>query len=302
MLTYDDSILQVQNISKDFTADNLQFIKDNLNLGYHYILAELGRSVSEKTKTTATVTSQQYYQCPRDFVFPKSLTVTIGTLKYPVEWEESQQNWDLLNSYPQTTNIPQRAFLRKTFGINTNEIGLWPTPAASGNTITIVYEASDKDCNQVAVTAGTVTATNGSNLVDGVGTNFTANMIGRYFQAADANGDSEYYKIVNINSSTELVLENNYEGMTYAGLAYRVAQVFNIPEEMQTLPIYYCLMNYYAIKGDDSKELKNKSLFEDGLGKAKIRYSNKGKSNVIRKNYFRYGYSYPAHFPSSILH
>jgi hypothetical protein len=276
----------------------LQFIKDNLNLGYHYILSELGRSVSEKTKTTLTVATQQYYQCPRDFVFPKSVTITIGTLKYPVEFEESQQNWDMLNSFPQTTNIPQRAFLRKTFGINTNEIGLWPTPASSGNTITIVYEASDKDCTQTAYTTGTVTATVGSNLIDGSGVTFSPNMIGRYFQVTDANGDGEYYKIVSYNSPTELVLENNYEGPTYSGLAYQVAQVFNLPEEMQTLPVYYCLMNYYAIKGDDTKELKNKNLFEEGLSKAKLRYSNKGKSNVIRKNYYRFGYSYPAHFPS----
>jgi hypothetical protein len=298
MLTFDSSILQVQNIAKDSTVGSLQFIKDNLNLGYKYIISELGRTVTEKTKTTATVATQQYYQMPKDFIFPKSLTVTIGTLKYPVEFEESQQNWDMLNSYPQTTNIPQRAFVRRSFGINTIEIGLWPVPASSSNTITLVYEAIGKDLTQVAYNTGTVTCTNGSPTVTGSGTTFLASMINRFFQTTDANGDMQYYKITGYTSPTSITIENGYEGATAAGLAYQVAEVFNLPEEMQMLPVYYALQMYYAIKGDDNKEIKNRTLFEDGITKAKERYANKGKSNVIRKNYYRFGYSYPAHFPN----
>jgi hypothetical protein len=276
----------------------LQFFKDNLNLGYKYIISELGRTVTEKTKTTSTVAAQQFYQCPKDFIFPKTVTVTIGTLKYPVEFEESQQNWDMLNSFPQTTNIPQRAFIRRSFGINTVEIGLWPVPASSGNTVTIVYEAIGKDLSQVAYIAGTVTCTLGSAIVTGLGTSFTQAMVGRYFQTTDANGDMQYYKIVSYQSNTQITLENGYEGITASGLAYQVAEIFNIPEEMQMLPVYYALQMYYAIKGDDNKEIKNRTLFEDGITKAKERYANKGKSNVIRKNYYRFGYSYPAHFPN----
>lgn len=295
MLNFDQSILQAQNIAKDSTTASLPFIKENLNLGYKYIIAELGRSVTEKTKVTPTVALQQFYQCPKDFIFPKTITVTIGTIKYPVDSEESQQNWDLLNSFPQVTNIPRKYFVRRSFGVNTIEIGLWPIPYASGNNLTMVYEASDKDLTQSAYTTGTVTATNGSAIIDGTGT-FTPSMVNRFFQTTDSSGDGQYYKIIAYNSPTEIVIENIYEGLTYSGLAYQIVEMFNLPEEMQVLPVYYALMNYYAIKGDDQKELKNKNLFDEGLLKAKQRYANKGKSNVIKKNYFHPG-SFPAHFP-----
>jgi hypothetical protein len=296
VLNFDQSILQVQNIAKDSTVGSLDFIKTNLNLGYKYIIAELGRSVTNKTKITPTVALQQFYQCPKDFIFPRTVTITIGSIKYPVDCEESQDNWDLLNSFPQVSNIPRKYFIRRSFGVNTIEIGLWPIPYASGNNITVVYEAADKDLTQSAYTTGTVTATNGSTIIDGSGVTFTPNMVSRFFQVTDSNGDGTYYKIIAYNSPSEIVIENGYEGLTYAGLDYQIVEIFNLPEEMQTLPVYYTLMNYYAIKGDDTKEIKNKNLFDEGLLKAKQRYANKGRSGIIRKNYFHLG-TYPSHFP-----
>jgi hypothetical protein len=297
MLTFPQAIVQVQNISKDSTAGSLQFIKDNLNLGYKYLISELGRSPIEKTKVAPTVAMQQWYQLPKDFIHTKTVTVTIGTIKYPVDVEESQANWDLLNSFPQVSNIPRKHFIRHTSGLNTVEMGIWPIPYSSGNNLTVVYESNSKDLTQDAYITGTVALTTGSNLVDGAGgATFTPNMVGRFLQGTDSNSDGTYYKIVNYNSPTELVIENGYEGVTYSGLAYQIAEAFYLPEEMHTLPVYYALMNYYAVKGDDTKELKNKQLFEEGLMKAKQRYANKGRTGIIKKNYFHPG-TYPSHFP-----
>jgi hypothetical protein len=166
----------------------------------------------------------------------------------------------------------------------------------------MVYEAIDKDKTQSAYTTGTVTATSGSNVIDGAGgATFASNMVGRFFNVTDANGDGTYYKIVGYNSPTELVIENGYEGSTYAGLAYQIAEVFSLPEEMQTLPNYFALMNYYAIKGDDNKELKNKNLYDLGIQKAKQRYAQKTRSAVIKKTNLTEGH-YPSWFPLSADH
>lgn len=300
MITFDKAIKICQDESKDYTAETLTIIMDDLNYGYKHILSELGRAVTEKTRRAYTVASQQYYQCPKDFLFPISITVQVGTITYPVDIEESQENWNALNVYPQTITIPQKAFIRRSFGINNLEFGLWPTPSSAGNTITIVYEAADKDCTTLSYTTGAVALTNGSAVMTGTGTAFTSAMVGRWFSVASPTGDGLWYRVQSADSPTQITLDQYYEGNSISGAAYQISEAFNLPEEMQILPCYWFLQHYFSIKGNDTKELKNESLFEKGMIKAKSRYANKGKSPVINTNIWNQGpYSIPAHFPQS---
>lgn len=66
---------------------------------------------------------------------------------------------------------------------------------------------------------GTVTATNASADVVGVGTSFTDGMVGMFFQI---KGVSRVYIIESVTDATNLVLTENYGGTTATGTAYAI--------------------------------------------------------------------------------
>jgi len=299
MITFDDAIKICQDEAKDYTDDTLDIIKKDLNFGYKEVFARVGRSIIERTRTAQTVGNQQFYQCPKDFLFPNTVTVTVGTIKYPVVEESSQLNWNKLNVFPQVINIPQRYFIRKGFG-NTNEIGFWPTPSSSDNTITLVYEASDKDLTTLAYTTGTVSMTNGSATALGTGTTWTNAMKGRFFCVTPPNGDGLWYRVQSVDSPTQITLDQYYQGDTSAGYAYSISEAFQLPDEMQIIPTFFFLEHYFSIKGNDQKQLKNNQLFVSGIKMGQDLYANKGKSLVMNRDYYSRPYSIPAHFPVSI--
>ena len=288
MISWDDAQQICKDGSNDASSTSLTIFKRHMNLGYKFLLAELGRPVTEKTVTAATVADQQYYQLPPDFLFMKSVTLTSGGKVIPLIEEPSQETWDYYNA---STNSgqPAKYFLRLGFGINGGELGLYPKPSAASDTITIVYEATDKDLSQDKYTTGTITATNGSAGITGSGTTFTAQMAGRYFHITDSTGDGNYYKIAGFNTTTSITLENVYEGASSVGAAYEIVELFGLPEEMQILPAYYALWFYFAIKKDATQEAKYKTFFEQGLKSGKDRWATKSRGNIIREGGRGYG-------------
>ncbi len=79
-------------------------------------------------------------------------------------------------------------------------------------------------------TAGTITLTNGSTTVTGdANANFDTGWYGRWLRA-DTTGDQTPHPIFRVNSATELVLVNPWQGTTTAGLSYTIKQFgYNLP-------------------------------------------------------------------------
>ena len=301
MLNWDDAILQCQDLASDYIATSLTFFKRNMNLGYKFVLADLGRSVGEKRYTASTVASRQYYQLPSDYLFLKAATITVGGQVHPVFEEESQEMWDLANVVVQTSDIPDKYFLRPGFGIAGVEIGFAPRPSTAGNTITVTYEATDKDLSIDAYVAGTIAVTSGSADVVGTATTFTAAMVGRYLKLD--SGDGLWYKVQSFTSVTAITLENVYEGSTLTGQTYKIAEIFALPEEMQMLPVYYALWFYFmGPKKDKEQAATYRALFVDELEKGRGRHATKSRSNIIRGRRFsnRFPRATPAYFPSTV--
>jgi hypothetical protein len=293
----------MSNLSQDTSADSQTFLKLMANAGFKEVLAELGRPVTEKTKTTTTVAAQQGYQMPVDFNWIKSFKVTIGTIHYTPDEEESQEQWNYLTSQPRSGDIPEAFFVRPRFGVGGTEVQIYPTPSTSGNTITVVYEATDKDLSVAKYTTGTVALTNGSATVTGSGTTFTRAMVGRYFQVTDADGDGLWYKVSGYTSATVITLENFYQGTTDSSNTYQIAEAFGLPEDLHMLPIYFSLWHYSLFKKDADNVAQYGGMYKVGLLEAKRRHGTKSRSNIIKGNRRlsnRSG-SYPGHFPVSIV-
>ena len=302
MITWDNAIDIMQRGAKAADADSTSYLVQMANVGYKYILGDFGRPVTEKTRTATTVAAQQYYQFPMDVIFPKTITITIGGTIYSMTSEPSQDVWNQRNSQPAiTSNIPQCYFIRHGFGVTGTEVGLWPIPSSSGNTLTMVYEASAKDLSNTRYTTGTMSVAVNAAAVTGSGTSWTKAMEGRYLRVTSATGDGFFYKIVLVGSTTSITLENVYEGIqNESGATYEVVELFLLPEEMQILPCYYSLMHWYQTKSDQSKTAEYKTLFDQGMTMAKSRWGQKTRGALVMESQKAYGSSYPLYFPTNI--
>lgn len=299
MIIWDDAIQTCRDMSGG-DLNNDTFFKRLMNVGYKLCLAEFGSAQEEMTQTASTVASQQGYQFPPNCLFVKSVTMTVGSVIYPILECGDQESWDMMNATTQINDIPMYYFVKPRFGFSGGQVLFYPKPATAGNTITLVYESSDIDLSRNKYLTGTVAITTDTPYVTGTGTTFINPMIGRYFQVTDEVGDANFYKVVNINSSTSLTLENLYEGDTISNVNYQIAEAFQLPEEMMIIPVYYALYNYFTgVRQSEKKAAEFATLFGSAFKSAKERYKNKSRGNIVRsKNWGRYIRShYPINFP-----
>ena len=315
MLVFSDAQGLCQNITSDTSSGSLLYFVQMMNIGYKDVLSKLGRTVTEKTKTTTTVANQQYYQSPPEFKWMKDLTIAIGGTVYPVAEIVDQEEWDALNVTAQYSDMPTFYFVRTNFGVGGTEFGIYPIPASSGNTITLVYESSGRDLSQSDYNTGTIALTQGSPTLTGTGTAFTTSMVGRYFQVQDPTGDGNWYLVSSRQSNTQITLGNNYEGVAVSGVNYRISECFSLPEDLHMLPVYYALGHYYLMQEDSKTALiylgdgtvGDNSLYTSGVRQAKMTYGTKSRSNRVSNK--AWGNTFPdaipanpPYFPGSITH
>lgn len=302
MVTYDDYLQTCYDLSGDSSGTNQTFVARLGNVAYRRAMRFFGRQFEERTKTSTTVTSQQYYQLPIDYTFLKSVKVSVGTYVYPLEEVKSQQRWDELNRMTNLTNtIPTHFFIRLNLGVGGDEVGIWPTPSSTGNVITLVYEASPKTLGISAYTTGTVSITQGTATLTGVGTGFTAQMVGRYLNVTGAQTDGQYYKVSAYVSGTSLTLQNYYEGGSVNGSTYGLYELFGLPEEAQMLPVYFTMWHYFLVRQNAKQAGVYKGLYEDEFEKAKINESEKSRDGVIKRGgSTNLNVDYPGYFPVNI--
>lgn len=116
----------------------------------------------------------------------------------------------------------------------------YSTIAVTNYRIMIRYNKSSawKDCTPT-YSAGTVTATNGSTIVTGSGTQWSTLKIGAFSKIAIAGVD---YLVVQVNSDTSLNIHTGYAGSTGAGKVYTITRFFNNLDAK--LQFYGCIFNF----------------------------------------------------------
>lgn len=300
MITYDQAQTISQKLAQDSSSSAVTQLNLMMNVGYKHILNALGRQVTEKVKTASTVADQREYQVPPDCAWVKNVSIINGTNKVVLDEVQSEKIWDdyTLNDF---TGLPQRYFYRPRFGLGGGLIELDPIPGASTYTIRLTCESNDKDLSKSAYSTGTISINSGSASVTGSGTTFTSDMVGRYLQITADGHDRLFYRIKTFTSTTVIVLENVYEGTSNAsGVAYQIVELFQVPEEMQMLPIYYSLWHWWETKKDTNYATKYRALWEDGLARAKTWHATKTRDNVVRYDDFQSPFSpaMPPWFPS----
>lgn len=231
----------------DSSAANLVILDTLLNEADREICTMKPWSFREKSGTITTVASQQFYDIPGRFAKLITGTVTIGSTRWTPQECKTREDWDRLNQATNvTSDIPQYFFLYD------GQIGFYPKPSSSGNTITYNYLVTSKDLSIADYTAGTITSiANGATTVTGSGTSWTSKMAGRFIRFTDSDtantGDGYWYEISSVTSATVLELKSPYDGDSISAgtAAYTIAQLPIIPENFQMVPIHRALEQYF---------------------------------------------------------
>lgn len=200
----------------------------------------------EKVTTQLTVANQQAYVLPQSTRKIIDLYITVGTTIYsPIAVEDPELWKRVLQSQ---LGAGDRALFYYRQG---NSVLIAPTPQSNGNTITIRTRRNVIDLNTADYTTGTATATLASTAIVGVGTTFTAGMVGRYIKFT--SGDGLWYEIGTFTSTTSIGLVAPYEGVTAAGSAFTIGQMSVLPEAYQPMPVFKAAGEYWEKEGNQAR-------------------------------------------------
>lgn len=288
MLTFNQIYSEVQSQTQDIdTTSSLPMIKRAINQGMHKFGAILNRDWRVQYRTFPTANNQQYYQMPEDAIRIKSLTVTVGTIIYPLIEIVDEEYWQELNMRTQKSTVPEYYFM-----LGSDQYGIWPVPSGI-NTGTIGFEANMRDMTADDYSTGTIAVTAASPNVVGTTTVFTAAMVGRtlFVDPNGGTGDGSGYKIASFTDSTHITLENNYAGATASGQNYLIGQVPDIPDEFHEALVDYAGYRYYRRRRDLATAKDLKSSFDEALLICQQNYSSKSSSQYFRRPHLRAGYT-----------
>lgn len=289
MLTFNQIYSEVQAQTQDTdSVSSLPVIKRAINQGMHKFGAILNRDWRDQERTFNTVATQQYYQMPEDAIRIKSMTITVGSIVYPLEEVVDESNWQQLNMRNTTSTVPEFYYVK-----GSDQFGIWPTPAASNSVGNLTFEQNMRDMTAADVTSpGTIGVTNNSAAVVGTGTTFTASMVGRtlFVDPVGGSGDGSGYKIASFTDSTHVTLENYYSGLTSSGQTYLIGQVPDIPDEFHEALVDYGAYRYYRRRRDLGTAKDLKAAFDEALLLCQQNYSSKSSSQYFRRLRARAGY------------
>lgn len=269
------------NIGSTGSTDTTLINQFKINLGQRYqqILAEMGSYITSAPKTGNTAVNTQFYSYPAGIIRGDTCTVTVGSFKNVLSPIYSQTQWDLFNAIQiQPTAYPQFIFYRH------NDFGIWPTPQGIYPYTFNVF-MRDRNLTIEDYTTGTITATNNSASIVGVGTTFTKAMVGRWLQVtSEVYGAGYWYKISAYTDANTITLANNYEGDTVIGASYRVCECPDIPDEGHVLLVDGVTADFYAGQRSDIEKatwFNNKFWTGDGNNSNRDRGSDKNSAGLL---------------------
>lgn len=236
------------------------------------------------TATTAlAVGGLQFYPAPPNYSKIKTLTITIGNLKWTPKEVLTRAEWDMLNVFPYYADIPNNFFIYPG-GDRGAQVGIWPIPSTTGNLITYNYKYRISDLSIADLTAQTVAVSNGGFTVTGSATSWTpttnVTLESRWIQIAQPKGDNLWYQIASVDSTTSLTLYQPYQGITVSGGTAVIGQMPLIMEDFQDMLIWKSLMFYWStIKKDEENYANFKGLYDEKLAQLK-EYSGTSTINV----------------------
>ena len=220
----------------------------------------------ESLKTIDTVASQASYQIPNRFRKVMDVYITVSSTIYRPIMIFDPTKWALvLSARLGECDVPRFTY------IEDKKLFIYPTPASSGNTISIRGRDRISDLAIADYTTGTITSlTKGESAIIADSTVFTADMVGRFIRitqtTAAKGGDGQWYEIGKTTNATTITILKPYEGTTLVGAtaSFIIGQVSNIPEAYDIAIVYRSSALYWQQQGDLSKADRYWRLYDGG--------------------------------------
>lgn len=183
--------------------------------------------------------------------------------------------------------------------------------ATTGVTMTMTYEATDIQLDHIGITpsqiysfqtpqTANVVFTHNSTSITSNSALFASWMaLGSTYITAGGDGDGQWYKISQVNSSTSATLANVYQSTSLtSNTNWSINQLMNLHPDMVDLPVYYALWKYYLFKKDKTWRDYYKNTYYAELKLAQGNWSTKSRSAIIRsKPRGNRWTTYPSWFP-----
>jgi hypothetical protein len=279
MMSFQTLYTRATTLVSDSDTATQTLMQALINEGYHEVLAHWDWWFTYKSYADMTTTADtQTYRFPFDMDKIKSMTITSGSVAYPVDEVADEDFWNQLNARSAnfTSDIPQFFFLRR------DEIQIYPTPSTTGRVITFYYKRTQKDMTADDYTTGTITTlTNGARAVTGSGTTWTAPMVGRYFRI---NADGYWYEIQTFTSTTAITIRRDFEGTSIAAgtSAYTIGEMPLLPEGFHDMLVWYAVAQYYLQRKEMQLFNVYDSRYQRKLQKLVETEGNDSSSAVLR--------------------
>jgi len=271
MKSFQELYTEIQDQTFDTSAAGLVVIKRRINDGIRQVVRLTNGVFLDKTKTSTT-DADGIMSVPVDF--GKLIAIVVAnsaTQNYNPQIITGRSEWNRLNASSYSSDYTSHVF------IENKQLYLWPTPASTGKTVTLIYKRIVKDLIAADYTSGTVTATNNSTTITGVGTTFTAAMVGRYIKLPDGF----WYEIASYTSATSITISGSYEGTTTAGATFTIGEMSVIPEGHEDVIIDYVLWKHYMRISDRAQANDYKQSFYDRVKLLKTDFSSWSTNVVI---------------------
>jgi hypothetical protein len=239
--------------TKNTATANLAFGDQMANDDYRALCALKDWPFLERSRTLSTVASTQFGVLPYDCDQVREISVVPNgsSIRYVPKLSPSQAHWDHLNLTVFNSDIPQWYFVLN------GQLGLWPRPSSTGNTITVIQKTRVVDLSVADYTTGNIVSiANGAAAVVGSGTTWTSQMVGRFLRITlsdTANtGDGVWYEISAVPSATTMTLVRMYGGASIVAgsAAYTIGQMPLLPEAYQDMPWMYAAGMYWSKETD----------------------------------------------------
>ena len=265
MISFTEQRTQYGDYTQNTTTTNLDRGSRLANIEHRYLLQKYFNN--EGSFSILTVANQQFYSLPPNYSKLKTLTITVGVLKWTPTEILTREEWDKLNVFPYYSDIPNNYFIYPG-GDHGGQVGIWPIPSTSGNTITFNYKyrVADLSMADVTSTASITTLTTAVTAGTGFVPTVNAQLESRWIKFAQPDGDNLWYQVATVPTSSTATLFQPYQGSSIVTKTSIMGQMPLLMEDFQDMLIWKPVIFYFStivpdpVKVKEFQELYNQKL------------------------------------------
>jgi len=258
--TFEELYTELVSETGDDSATKLIAFKRWLNRGLSTFQSKLKITYTEQKRLASTVIDQRQYQTPEDAGRIKTIDFDDGSNTLPLSEIIDDAMWQRMYSTA-VTGIPTHFHK-----VGEDLYELYPTPeAVYDDGIILTCRIKQKQMSAANYATGTASIAENGRIVTGVGTTWTAAMVGRRFRFADGFGNGIWYRISGFTSATSITLENYYSDAAVAASGYLIAEIPELPVKLHDALYDYAYWRWLLGKREMGAAREMKGIWEDAI-------------------------------------